>query len=233
MDGRLVLVATPIGNLEDLSDRARRELSEAESWIVEDTRVSGRLQTVLGVKKPMRVLNEHSHPRQVAALVELARTERTALLTDAGSPAVSDPGTELVDLCLDEGIEVDAVPGPSAVTTALALAGFFAQRFVFLGFLARKPGQVSETLRPFADSTMTVVLFESPHRVDKTLEACARDLGSRRYALCRELTKMHQQVWRGTLPGLPSSTDVPRKGEFTIVVEGKRKGQDLDRTPGV
>ncbi len=224
MAGRLVVVATPIGNLGDLSDRTRQALAEADLWLVEDTRVSGRLQSHLGVDRPMRPLNDHTSPERVRAYAGEVEAGRTvAMLTDAGTPVVSDPGTDLVDLCLDAGYEVDSIPGPSAVTTALALSGFYGQRFAFLGFLPRKPGPAKETLAPFAESALTLVLFESPHRIVATLTAAGEALGQRRYALCRELTKLHQQVWRGQTPETPSDSEVPRKGEFTIVLEGRRK----------
>src|SRR5689334_22915587 len=136
MSGRLVVVATPIGNLEDFSPRAQRELAEADMWLVEDTRVTGKLQAVLGVKKPMRVLNDHSSPRQISTLVELASEQTVAIVSDAGMPVVSDPGAEFIEACAERGIEIDVIPGPSAVTTALAFSGFYAQRFAFLGFLS-------------------------------------------------------------------------------------------------
>ena len=171
----------------------------------------------------MRVLNEHTGPAAIEKYMEAIRGGQTAaLLTDSGTPAISDPGAILTDRCLDEGIPVDAVPGPSAVTTALMLSGFFAQRFCFLGFLRRKAGDINRELQPFADSPLTLVLFESPFRVDQLLKTAYEALGKRRYAIARELTKIHQQVWRGTLPDLPSESEVPRKGEFCIVIEGKR-----------
>ena len=234
MAGRLVLVATPIGNLEDLSDRARRELRDADVWLVEDTRVSGRLQTILGVKKPMRVLNDHTGPAKLKEYADLVSNgSAVAVVSDAGTPVVSDPGSELVDACLTQGLEVDAVPGPSAVGVALCLSGFFAQRYAFLGFVSRKASQAEAVLQPFQDSAMTLVLFESPHRIVQTLEACHQALGERKYALCRELTKMHQQVWRGRLPEVPTDSEVPRKGEVTIVIEGHRRNRQLDRPEGV
>ncbi|MCG9895853.1 MAG: 16S rRNA (cytidine(1402)-2'-O)-methyltransferase [Fimbriimonadaceae bacterium] len=220
----LTLVAGPIGCLEDMPARGVRALEGARFVIVEDSRVSGRLLSHLGHKRPMTVLNDHSRPGFVQALVERIRDEGpAALLTDAGTPSISDPGADLVDACLSEGLTVDAIPGPSAPVLSLALSGFFAQRFAFLGFLPRKPGPAGEVLLPFADSTFTLVLFESPHRIDRTLEVCAKCLGDRRYALCRELTKVHQQVWRGRLGSLPTEQEVPRRGEFTVVIEGRRR----------
>jgi len=234
LPGRLVLVATPIGNLEDFSDRARRELRGADVWLVEDTRVSGRLQALLDVKKPMRVLNDHTGPAKIKEYVDLVSGgSKVAVVSDAGTPVVSDPGSELVDACLNEGLEVDSIPGPSAVGAALCLSGYFAQRYAFLGFVSRKASQADEVLRPFQDSAMTLVLFESPHRIVQTLEACHRALGERNYAVCRELTKMHQQVWRGRLPVFPTESEVLRKGEVTIVVEGHRRNRQLDRPEGV
>jgi 16S rRNA (cytidine1402-2'-O)-methyltransferase len=222
--GRLILVATPIGNLEDLSPRAARTLAEADFWIVEDTRVSGKLASHLGLSKPMRVLNEHTNPAKIDQYAaEVVKGASAALLTDGGTPAISDPGTLLTDRLLDAGVEVDCAPGPSAVTTALALSGFFAQRFVFLGFAGRKPGDIRSLLAPYADSPLTLVLFESPFRFAKMLEVAAEVLGDRRFAVCRELTKLHQQIARGNLSDLANLRDIPQKGELTIVLEGRRR----------
>jgi 16S rRNA (cytidine1402-2'-O)-methyltransferase len=228
MAGRLTLVAGPLGNLGDLSTRAIEALGQAEIWIVEDTRVSSRLQSHLDLKRPMWVLNDHTPPIKVASYVKaLAEGRSAALLTDGGTPCVSDPGSMITDLCYEQGVEVEAIPGPSAVTTALMLSGFFAQRFAFLGFLGRKPGAIREELEPFKDSTLTIVLFESPHRIDKLCEAAVESLGKRRFAVCRELTKMHQQVCHGMLPDLPAPEVMPRKGEITLVIEGKRRKSRL------
>ena len=222
--GRLVLVATPLGNLGDLSPRAREALESSDAWVVEDTRVSGKLQVILGVRKPMSTLNDHTSPAHVQTLVaSLLDGRNLALLTDAGTPGISDPGAELVDLCYQSEIPVDSIPGPSAVPLALSLSGFYAQRFAFLGFLPRKPGEAKSVLAPFVDSTLALVIFESPFRFRKTLELLAAVLPGRRYAVTRELTKQHQQVFRETFPGLPSLKDVPDKGEFTLVVEGMRR----------
>lgn len=226
MAGRLVLIATPIGNLEDLSPRASRELSEADLWYVEDTRVSGKLQGLLGVKKPMRVLNEQTSDSRIGDYAKAVHEGLTGcVVSDAGSPVVSDPGSELVRACRALGVEIDSIPGPSAVTDALALSGFYAQRFAFLGFISRKAGAATETLAPFKESALSLVLFESPHRFVKTLELCGAVLGERNYAVCRELTKMHQQVWLSRFPDLPGESDVPSKGEFTIVIEGHRRNR--------
>ncbi len=227
---KLVLVATPIGNLEDLSARAIRCLREADFWIVEDSRVSAKLVSHLGLAKSMRVLNEHTTPAKVDYLAdEVAKAGMVALLTDGGTPAISDPGAILTDLLHEHGVEIDCVPGPSAVTTALMLSGFFAQRFVFLGFPGRKAGDIRSLLAPFADSPMTLVLFESPFRFHKLLEVAGEALGDRRFAVCRELTKMHQQIVRGNLGDLVNLREVPQKGEVTIVFEGRRRNLNTDK----
>jgi len=223
--GRLTLIATPIGNLADLSPRAVEALGEAQFWIVEDTRISGKLASHLDLKKPMRVLNDHTSPAQIERYAEeLRKGAHAALITDGGAPAVSDPGALLSDLCHEAGVSIEGVPGPSAPVLALMLSGFFAQRFAFLGFLGRKAGAIRGELAAFADSPLTLVLFESPHRLDALLTAAHEALGPRRYAVCRELTKMHEQVFRGTLPSIPDETAVPRKGEITLVIEGRRRG---------
>jgi 16S rRNA (cytidine1402-2'-O)-methyltransferase len=222
--GKLTLVATPIGNLSDLSPRAVDSLGAAEFWIVEDSRISGKLASHLGLKKPMRVLNDHTAQGQIERyLQELKKGAHAALLTDGGAPAISDPGAILTDLCHNAGVSVEGIPGPSAVVTALMLSGFFAQRFAFLGFLGRKPGAIRSEFAPFADSPLTLVLFESPHRLDVLLTVAHEALGNRRYAICRELTKMHEQVYRSVLPEIPSEEAVPRKGELTLVIEGRRR----------
>ena len=146
-----------------------------------------------------------------------------ALVTDGGAPVVSDPGAHLCDLVHQAGWEVDAIPGPSAVIDALMLSGFYAQRFAFLGFLGRKPAAMRKELESFVASPITLVLFESPHRLQALIEVAGEVLGPRRYAICREMTKAFQQVWRDFLPNVPPEASVPRKGEVTIVVEGHRR----------
>lgn len=230
MAGRLIVVATPIGNLNDLSPRAKEMLAEADGWFVEDTRVSGKLQSVFELKKPMKVLNEHTSPKAIQSYLELVEGGETwAILSDGGCPVVSDPGTQLIDAAIQSGIEIDTAPGPSAVTTALMVSGFFGQRFAFLGFLPRKPGAMKSEFAPFADSPLTLVLFESPFRIEALLKAAHEALGSRRFVICRELTKLHQQMFYENLPTIPSEKQVPRKGEFTIVIEGKRRNASTDR----
>jgi 16S rRNA (cytidine1402-2'-O)-methyltransferase len=219
----LTLVATPIGNLGDLSPRAAAALTEASVWFVEDSRVSSRLAAHLGIKRPMRLVTDHTDDFTLQRYVDDLATTQAALITDGGAPGVSDPGARLCDLCYAAGLSIDAIPGPSAVIDALMLSGFYAQRFAFLGFLGRKHGGMVSDLAAFTDSPLTLVLFESPHRFRALLVAAHAALGSRRYAVCRELTKLHQQVFRASLPTSPSEAEVPAKGEVTVVIEGLRR----------
>ncbi len=201
-------------------------LTEADFWIVEDTRISSKLGHVLEVKKSMRVANDHTDDYKLNQILNEIEEGRTAaLLTDGGAPGVSDPGSRLADLAHDRGIEVDAIPGPSAPITAIMLSGFYAQRFAFLGFLGRTKGAMRKELTQFVESPYTLVLFESPHRFRTLLETSAEVLGFRRYAVCREISKLNQQVFRGTLPTIPTEGEVPGKGEITIVIEGYRRTQ--------
>ena len=224
--GKLTLIATPIGNLSDLSPRAIEALGAADFWLVEDSRVSGKLQSHLGIRKSMRVLNDHTGAAAIGKyLAEIQAGASAAVVTDGGSPVVSDPGSLLCAACHEAGIEVDAIPGPSAVTTALMISGFFAQRFAFLGFLGRKPGAIRSELEPFRESPITLVLFESPFRFESLLRVAYEVLGSRRYAICREMTKIHQQVFLAEMPIIPGVEQVPRRGEVTIVIEGMRRNR--------
>ncbi len=226
-NGKLTLIATPIGNLGDLTFRAEEALKLADFWIVEDTRISGKLQSHFGIRKPMSVCNEHTSGATIAKYVaEIVSGKSAALITDGGSPVVSDPGTLVVQACVALGIEIEATPGPSAPILALTLSGFFGQRFAFLGFLPRKPGPMKKEFSFFKDSPLTLIAFESQHRIENLLFCAYEALGARNYAICRELTKVHQQVFREKLPIIPTEKQVPRKGEFTIVIEGVRRIAD-------
>ncbi len=224
MPGSLTLIASPIGNLGDISVRTRASIEACDLVFAEDARVTGKLIEHLGFKRPFKTLNEHTTEdglRRYVAMLEGG--SNACLITDAGTPGISDPGARFVDLCYEEGIPVDAIPGPSAVTLALSLSGFYAQRFAFLGFLGRKASAIRGELEPFAESPYTLVLFESPFRIDALLEASNEILGPRRVAICRELTKIHQEVVRTTLEIRPSPEEMIRKGEFTVVIEGHRR----------
>lgn len=229
MSGHLTLLASPLGNLGDISPRFIAAVEAADLVFAEDTRLTGKLLEHLQIKRPFKTLNEHTTEFGLQKYVEmLEEGVRAVLITDAGTPGISDPGARFVSLCVESEIEIDSIPGPSAVTLALSLSGFYAQRFAFLGFLGRKAGAIRSELAPFAESPYTLVLFESPFRIDALTEAAAEALGDRRVAYCRELTKMHQQVVRTTLLNRPSLQEMPRKGEYTIVIEGHRKSKIID-----
>ena len=223
MPGRLTLVGTPIGNLGDFSPRARRALEEADFIAAEDTRVTLRLLNYFGIKKPLVSYFEHNkYQSGDKILARILSGENCALVTDAGMPAVSDPGEELVALCAREGIEVTAVPGPSAVVTAVALSALPAGRFTFEGFLSTSGRSRQEHLDSLRAERRTMVFYEAPHKLAKTLADLAAALGAdREVSLCRELTKMHEEVVRTTLGAAAEryAEEAPR-GEFVLVVAG-------------
>jgi 16S rRNA (cytidine1402-2'-O)-methyltransferase len=232
MSGALVLVGTPIGNMGDLSPRARDALTNADVIACEDTRRTGRLLELSGVgRRPMLVINDHTEAAQVREVVErVARGERVAVVTDAGMPGISDPGERLVRAVAAAGHPVEVVPGPSAVVSALVVSGLPAGRFVFEGFLPRKGSGRSARLRALAEEPRTAVLYEAPHRVAATIADLAEACGtSRRVALVRELTKLHEEVWRGTLDDAVGYLDqVQPRGEYVVVLEGAPEAPDAD-----
>jgi 16S rRNA (cytidine1402-2'-O)-methyltransferase len=220
--GRLVLVSTPIGNLGDLSDRAREALGRADVVACEDTRRTRALLTHIGVRGARLVsFFEANEAKRTPELLALLRDGRdVALVSNAGMPALSDPGYRLVAACADEEIEVDVIPGPSAPVSALIVSGLPTDRFVFEGFLPRRPGRRRKAIEALRAEGRTIVLFESPMRLGATLGELAEVLGGRRAAVVRELTKKHQEVLRGTLPELAERVGERVKGEVTVVVEG-------------
>lgn len=223
MSGRLSVVATPIGCLEDITLRALRVLREADLILAEDTRHTRTLCAKHGISTPLRSFHAHSNDDKVLQIVEeLANGAHYALVSDAGTPVVSDPGVYLVSRAAEAGVPIEAIPGPSAVLAALCVAGLPVRRFVFEGFLPRGGGDRSRALDRIAHSEVTVVLFESPHRIHATLEDLERELGSeRQIALCRELTKMHEQTIRGAVSEVREELSNPARGEITVVIEGK------------
>jgi 16S rRNA (cytidine1402-2'-O)-methyltransferase len=222
VSGRLFLVGTPIGNLGDLTERARETLAGADLVAAEDTRRTGRLLAHLGIETRMTSLFEGNERERTESLVrELRRGARVALVSDAGMPSVSDPGFRLVRACAEEGIDVTVVPGPSAVTAALAVSGLPTDRWVFEGFLPRRAGERRTRLRGLADDRRTLVLFESPRRLVATLREVREELGDRGVAVARELTKLHEQVLRGRVSEvLEALGDAEPKGEVVVVLEG-------------
>jgi 16S rRNA (cytidine1402-2'-O)-methyltransferase len=224
MPGRLSIVATPIGCLEDITLRALRTLREADVILAEDTRHTRTLCSKHGIETPLRSFHAHSSEDKVSKIVaELAGGAHYALVSDAGTPVVSDPGAYLVSHAANAGVHVEAIPGPSAVLAALCVAGIPVRRFTFEGFLARGGKHRREALERIAQSKSTTVVFESPHRIHATLQELEGHLASdRRVAVCRELTKLHEQTLRGTLSEVRGALAHPPKGEITLVIEGKR-----------
>lgn len=219
MAGTLYVVATPIGNLEDLTHRAARVLGEAALIAAEDTRQTRKLLSRLGLSTRTISYNEHNARHRTPTLLAALEEGDVALVTDAGAPGVSDPGAWLVAEAVQAGFVVVSVPGPSAVTAALAVSGFPGDAFHFLGFLPRTTKARRRALAEAYPLRATLVLFEAPHRLRAALADIAEVLGERRMAVCRELTKVHEEVFRGTVLEAIAHFEAPR-GEFTLVVEG-------------
>jgi 16S rRNA (cytidine1402-2'-O)-methyltransferase len=223
--GRLAVISTPIGNLGDLSPRARDELAAADLVAAEDTRRTGQLLTTLGLSRPLVSLHEHNERERIdEVLGRLRAGARIALVSDAGTPLLSDPGFELVRRVAQEGFTVVSVPGPSAITAALSIAGMPTERFSFEGFLPARLAERRARIAELATEPRTLVFFEAPHRVVEALEDLAAGFGAeRRAAVARELTKVFETVYRGTLGELAAQSRVDSnfsRGEITLVVQG-------------
>ena len=223
--GTLYLVATPIGNLADLSERAIKVLSEVDFIAAEDTRNSMRLLTHLGISKPMVSYFEHNkreRGEQIAARLEAG--ESCALITDAGTPAISDPGEDMVALCAERGISVTSVPGPVASIVALTLSGLPTGRFTFEGFLSVNKAERRAHLSALANETRTMLFHEAPHKLQATLDDFVRAFGEdRRIAICRELTKAHEEILRLTVgEAVAYYKEQSPRGEYVLVVEGAK-----------
>lgn len=223
MSGKLYVVGTPIGNLGDFSERAKQTLSEVDFIAAEDTRVTLKLLNHFQIKTPMVSYYEHNKKEKGETIIErILGGENCAIVTDAGMPAISDPGEDLVALCAEHSIEVRAVPGPSAFVAALALSGFSVGRFTFEGFLSvNRPGRM-EHLQSLVDEKRTMVFYEAPHKLAATLNDMYSYFGDRRIAIVREITKIYEQVIRTTLKQAAETySKNPLKGEIVLVVEGK------------
>ncbi|MGZ4785874.1 MAG: 16S rRNA (cytidine(1402)-2'-O)-methyltransferase [Acidimicrobiales bacterium] len=222
--GALVLVGTPIGNLGDLSPRAVAELGRADAVACEDTRRTGRLLAHAGVTAPkLLTVNDHTEVAAVSdVLARLDRGERVAVVSDAGMPGISDPGERLVAAAAAAGHTIEVVPGPSAAVTGLVISGLASGRFVFEGFLPRKGSGRSARLVELAAERRTIVLYEAPHRLARTLADLAAALGpTRGVVLAREITKLHEEVWRGSLAGaVERCAEIEPRGEYVVVVAG-------------
>jgi len=223
--GRLLVVGTPIGNLEDLSPRAKRALQDSDAIFCEDTRVTAKLAArfEIGARR-ISCPASREVSRTEELLERLGRGETVALVSDAGMPALSDPGARLVETAAEAGFPVTVIPGPSAPAAALAVSGLPAVPHLFLGFLPARAGERRQFLEKLRDRSETLVWFEAPHRLRESLEAAAEVLGPRRACVARELTKLHEETVRGTLPELSAlfGSRGPSRGEVTVVVEGRQ-----------
>jgi len=233
MSGTLYLVATPIGNLGDFSPRAVETLETVDFIAAEDTRVSVKLLNYFEIKKPLVSYHEHNHVSAGQAILQrLLAGESCALVTDAGTPAVSDPGEDLVRLCAENGVEVLAIPGCCAAVNALAVSGLPTGRFAFEGFLTVNKRSRRERLESLKNEERTLIFHEAPHKLLTTLQDMEAVFGSdRRIALCRELTKLHEETFRTTLGGAVAYyTENPPKGEFVLVLAGAEPRQEATVT---
>jgi len=216
----LYIIATPIGNLEDVSLRALRLLREVKLIAAEDTRTTRHLLNAYNIKTSVTSYHEHNKQAKLNYLLSRLEEEDVALVSEAGTPGLSDPGYELIVAAIDRGIPIIPVPGASAVVTALVVSGLPTDQFLYLGFLPRRHGQRQRFLSSIVNEPRTIVAFEAPHRLKETLGDIQEILGERRIAICRELTKVHEEVFRGKVSQAREHFTEPR-GEFTLVIAGK------------
>ncbi len=225
MSGKLYLCATPIGNLEDITLRVLRVLKEVDLIAAEDTRNSIKLLNHFEIKTPMTSYHEYNKIEKAYTLIEKMRQgQSVALITDAGTPGISDPGEELAAMCYDAGIEVTSLPGPAACITALTLSGLSTRRFAFEAFLPWDKKERKEVLAELVNETRTIILYEAPHRLVRTLKELLETLGNRRMTLCRELTKKHETAFRSTIEELINYYEKEKPlGECVLVIEGRSR----------
>jgi 16S rRNA (cytidine1402-2'-O)-methyltransferase len=218
----LYVIATPIGNLEDISLRALRLLREVKLIAAEDTRTTRRLLNAYSIRTPLTSYHEHSKRAKLDYLLDYLEKEDLALVSEAGMPGLSDPGYELIVAAIERGIPVVPIPGASAVITALVVSGLPTDQFFYVGFLPRRKGQRQRLLNSIVDDPRTIVAFETPHRLKEALSDIEEILGNRRLSVCRELTKIHEEVFRGRVSQAREHFTEPR-GEFSLVIEGKTR----------
>ena len=223
----LYVVGTPIGNMEDMSARALRVLRDVAVIATEDTRTTRKLLTHYDIHTRLLSFQEHNTAARIPRLLDILADSDVALVTEAGTPGVSDPGASLVAAAGEQGIPVVSVPGPSSVTAAVSISGFPGERFNFIGFLPRRKGDRKRLFQSLIAEPQTIVALESPHRVVASLADMLEVWGERRIAVCRELTKIHEEVFRGTLQAAVDYFQEPR-GEFTLVIEGATTKPPVD-----
>lgn len=236
MAGKLYVVGTPIGNLEDMTYRAVETLKSVDFIAAEDTRVTQKLLLHFEIKKPLVSYHEHNRKYVGDGILErILSGESCAVVTDAGMPCISDPGEDLVRLCAENGISTEVVPGPSAVISALAVSGLDTSKFVFEGFPSTSPTSRNEMFATAARHTCTVIFYEAPHKLTATLNDLLKFFGDRRISLCRELTKIHEEIIRTTLAeavNLYDDDNRKPRGEYVLVVEGAKPEEIKDITIG-
>ena len=218
----LYVIATPIGNLEDISLRALRLLQEVKLIAAEDTRTTRHLLNAHDIKTPLTSYHEHSKRGKLDYLLNYLEQGDMALVSEAGMPGLSDPGYELIIAAIERGISVVPIPGASAVITALVVSGLPTDQFIYLGFLPRRKGQRQRLFSSIVDEPRTIVAFETPHRLSEALSDIEEILGNRRLSVCRELTKVHEEIFRGRVSQAREHFAEPR-GEFSLVIEGKTR----------
>lgn len=225
--GTLYLCPTPIGNLEDITLRALRVLKEADIIAAEDTRVTRKLLNHYDIKASLVSYHEHNKRDKGPEIISMLQEGKSiALVTDAGTPGISDPGEDLVRLAVETGIAVVPLPGAAAAVCALTASGLSTERFVFEGFLPRKKKERTQRLRELSEEIRTIVLYEAPHRLTKALEELGLALGDRSIVIAREMTKIHEEFFRGTIPDAAAHfTSTPPRGELVLVIEGKKPGE--------
>jgi 16S rRNA (cytidine1402-2'-O)-methyltransferase len=224
----LYVVATPIGNLSDISQRATEILSTVSTVAAEDTRVSRKLLNHIGVSPRLESLHEHTSPERLQALVEQLELGDMAVVSDAGTPGISDPGSALVAAAVEAGHDVIPLPGPSAIVSALSITGWSFDRFLFLGFLPRKKNEQLATLENASQEPGPVVAYESPHRIKATLENINDTFADRQLVICRELTKFYEETFRGTAAEAILHFNTQPKGEFVVVIQGAGKSANTE-----
>ncbi|MCI5538055.1 MAG: 16S rRNA (cytidine(1402)-2'-O)-methyltransferase [Oscillospiraceae bacterium] len=235
MAGTLFVVGTPIGNLGDMSPRAVQAMAQCDFIAAEDTRVTLKLLNHFDIKKPMVSYYEHNRAQKGSLILDrIISGENCVLVTDAGMPAISDPGIDLVDLCHEAGVSVVSVPGPSAIVTAAAISGLDVSRFSFEGFLSVNKPKRREHLAELVTERKTMIFYEAPHKLAATLNDLYETLGDRRIAIIKELTKIHESVERTTLKEAAGKYDgIKLKGEYVIIIEAKKDEEDGEEIDGI
>ena len=220
--GTLFVVATPIGNLEDITLRALKILNSVDLIASENTNHSRKLCSHYGIKTRIISYNQHNHKRRGPEIVSKIKTgSDVAYITNAGTPGISDPGARLIQLAMESGVRVSPIPGPSALCASISVSGFRSDEFLFVGFLSAKKGRRRKQLEELKNQKMTIILFESPHRIEKTLKDIYDILGDRTVVMARELTKLHEEIKRGNVSEIINYINNSKKrGEFTILIKG-------------